>query len=471
MKIIDWKEAWEAGLEVLKPDKKTLEHGLELHDRSFVWDAYGFAPNGPGALDLAYMENLVRSGALRDEFVQTYEKVAKLDSLDDPEIFALVREMWRRSGVNCLFQNAGEESNSADTMMFRLGLYTALPDRYPDLFTRGVFPKAVDILLDMLCNSLFQEEEMEKERGVILEELNMVCDTPDDYIMDLLDEQVFSRTPLSKSVLGSRTNIRHLKRNDILDYIRTWYTRDNIVVSVVGNFDEERLADQLEEKLSVFGAESPAKRKVSMPAGCKYASLTRDINQTHLALGIPTIALDSPDYYVQAVVSDVLGGSMSSRLFQNIRERKGLAYSVFSASESYACGGQFYIYAAVKPETEAEVLSAIGDELTGLAAEGISERQTEVVKQRLKSGFIFSLESTNSRMVRLGKNLLLLGRTYSEEETMAEIDAVTPQQVNRFVQRIADIRRYSGAVISPHRLEWEELWNGSQNLNGSAKRS
>ena len=144
MKIIDWKEAWQAGLDVLKPDKKTLEHGLELHDRSFVWDAYGFAPNGPGALDLAYMENLVRSGALRDEFVQTYEKVAKLDSLDDPEIFALVREMWRRSGVNCLFQNAGEESNSVDTMMFRLGLYTALPDRYPDLFARGVFPGAVE---------------------------------------------------------------------------------------------------------------------------------------------------------------------------------------------------------------------------------------------------------------------------------------------------------------------------------------
>ena len=161
---------------------------------------------------------------------------------------------------------------------------------------------------------------------------------------------------------------------------------------------------------------------------------------------------------------------MSSRLFQNIRERKGLAYSVFSASESYACGGQFYIYAAVKPGTEAKVLQAIGEELSALAEEGISEEQTQVVKQRLKSGFIFSLESTNSRMYRLGKNMLLLGRTYTEEETMAEIDAVSREQVNAFAKRIADIRSYSGAAISPRSLDWEELWNGSQNLNGSAKR-
>lgn len=334
----------------------------------------------------------------------------------------------------------------------------------------SVFPKAVDILLDMLCNSLFDEEEIEKERGVILEEFNMVCDTPDDYIMDLLDAKVFWRTPLAKSVLGSRANIRNLQRSDILEYIDTWYTRDNIVVSVVGNFDEERLAQQLEEKLSGFGAGSPSRKAASAARGSRYFSLTKDINQTHLALGIPTIALDSPEYYAQAVVCDVLGGSMSSRLFQNIRERKGLAYSVFSASESYACGGQFYIYAAVKPGTEAEVLQAIGEELSALAEEGISEEQTQVVKQRLKSGFIFSLESTNSRMYRLGKNMLLLGRTYTEEETMAEIDAVSREQVNAFAKRIADIRSYSGAAISPRSLDWEELWNGSQNLNGSAKR-
>ena len=123
-----------------------------------------------------------------------------------------------------------------------------------------------------------------------------------------------------------------------------------------------------------------------------------------------------------------------------------------------------------KNGTEAEVLQAIGEELSALAEEGISEEQTQVVKQRLKSGFIFSLESTNSRMYRLGKNMLLLGRTYTEEETLAEIDAVSREQVNAFAKRIADIRSYSGAAISPRSLDWEELWNGSQNLNGSAKR-
>ena len=320
-----------------------------------------------------------------------------------------------------------------------------------------VFPQAVDILLDMLCNSLFDEEAMEKERGVILEELSMTLDSPDDYIMDLMDENVFRGAPLARPVLGTEETIRSISREDILSYIGTWYTRDSIVVSVVGNFDEKRLEEQLEEKLSVFGAKAPAAEHAAPVEGPHFSSLKRDINQTHIALGIPTIALDSPDYYAQAVVCDVLGGSMSSRLFQNIRERRGLAYEVYSAEAAFAEGGVFYLYAGFKPKTEKEVLQAIDEELKGLVKEGISAQQTEIVKQRLKSGFIFSLESTNSRMYRLGKNLLLLGRTYSEEETMAEIDSVTADQVNAFAARIGDLSRYSGAVISPRNVDLSKL--------------
>ena len=321
----------------------------------------------------------------------------------------------------------------------------------------GVFPQAVDILLDMLCNSLFAQEDIERERGVILEEYSMTCDTPDEYIMDLLDEKVFGSHPLARPVLGTKETIESLGREDLLSYIRTWYARDNIVVSVVGNFDEERLSMQLEEKLSSFGEHSPAKDTCSPFGERRFVSLKREINQTHLALGLPTITLDSPDYYVQAVVCDVLGGSMSSKLFQNIRENKGLAYSVYSATASFACGGLFYIYAGIRPGTEKEVLQAIDEELKALRSEGISRAQTEVVKQRLKSGFIFSLESANSRMYRQGKNMLLLGRTYSEEETIEEIDAVTADQVNAFIERICELPSYSAAAISPRTLKLEKL--------------
>lgn len=323
-----------------------------------------------------------------------------------------------------------------------------------------VFPKAVDILLDMLCHSLFLEKDLRKERGVILEELNMVRDTPDDYIMDLLDEKVFWRMPLARTVLGTGTSVRSLHRADLLDYIRTWYKTDNIVVSVVGNFDEVQLEEQLENALPVFAGTSPEKVRGQAAGGRRFGSLKKDINQTHIALGIPTIALDSPDYYAQLVVCDVLGGSMSSRLFQNIRERRGLAYNVYSATQSYAGGGLFYIYAGLTPGSEKDFLQAVSDEMKGLAEEGISEEQTEIVKQRMKSGFIFSLESTNSRMHRLGRNMLLLGRTYSEAETMAEIDAVTCAQVNAFLHRVCDLNAYSGVAISGDKIDMKRLMRG-----------
>ena len=146
----------------------------------------------------------------------------------------------------------------------------------------GVFPQAVDILLDMLCNSLFAQEDIERERGVILEEYSMTCDTPDEYIMDLLDEKVFGSHPLARPVLGTKETIESLGREDLLSYIRTWYARDNIVVSVVGNFDEERLSMQLEEKLSSFGEHSPAKDTCSPFGERRFVSLKREINQTHL---------------------------------------------------------------------------------------------------------------------------------------------------------------------------------------------
>ena len=324
----------------------------------------------------------------------------------------------------------------------------------------GVFPKAVDILLDMLCHSLFDDHEIRRERNVILEELNMVQDTPDDYILDLLDEKVFYGTPLQRPVLGTKKTVRSFRRVDLLDHVRSWYTTDNIVVSVVGNFDEDSLSEQLENSLSAFPKKSPQKTFKLTAAQRRFGCIVKDINQTHIALGVPSVTLDSPEYYPQAIVCDVLGGSMSSRLFQNIRERRGLAYNVYSAAESYAAGGSFYIYAGLTPGTEKDFLEAIREELYGIAEEGIGEEQTEIVKQRLKSGFIFSLESSNSRMIRLGKNMLLIGRTYSEEETMEEIDAVTPQQVNAFLERVCDPDRYSGVAISGKRIDIRKLLRG-----------
>ncbi|MBO4880531.1 MAG: insulinase family protein [Firmicutes bacterium] len=323
-----------------------------------------------------------------------------------------------------------------------------------------VFPQAVDILLDMVCFSKNDAAEIRKEKRVVTEEIAMVEDTPDDIIVDILMEKVFRGTPLQYPVLGSRRTVRVITREDVLAYRKKWYTAGNIVVAAVGNFDDSALEEQLEAQLSMLPSKSPEIADYKPSEGCRYGYRTQDINQTHIAIGLPTVSMGSGEYYAQAIACDILGGSMSSRLFQNIREQKGLAYSVFSSTLSYAQDGMFMIYAGITPGKEVDAVTGIAGELAGLKRDGISKEETEIVKQRLKSGYIFSLESMNSRMYRLGRNLLLLDKVYSQEDTMAEIDAVTADQVNAFLDRICDIGKYSGVAISSKRIDMKRLMNG-----------
>ena len=323
-----------------------------------------------------------------------------------------------------------------------------------------VFPQAVDILLDMVCFSKNDAAEIRKEKRVVTEEIAMVEDTPDDIIVDILMEKVFLGTPLQYPVLGSRRTVRVITREDVLAYRKKWYTAGNIVVAAVGNFDDSALEEQLEAQLSMLPSKSPEIADYKPSEGCRYGYRTQDINQTHIAIGLPTVSMGSGEYYAQAIACDILGGSMSSRLFQNIREQKGLAYSVFSSTLSYAQDGMFMIYAGITPGKEVDAVTGIAGELAGLKRDGISKEETEIVKQRLKSGYIFSLESMNSRMYRLGRNLLLLDKVYSQEDTMAEIDAVTADQVNAFLDRICDIGKYSGVAISSKRIDMKRLMNG-----------
>jgi predicted Zn-dependent peptidase len=320
-----------------------------------------------------------------------------------------------------------------------------------------VFPAAVDVLFDMLRNSLFDEKEMRRELGVILEEMSMYEDTPDDIIIDYLTDRVLYGTPLQRPVIGSRKALRSIRRENILEYIKTLYTRDNIVVAVVGNFDERDLEERIERSFRGLRAKSPVKNITPPEGGPRFFNKTRDIGQSHIALGLPTVDQRSDDFYTQAIVNDYLGGSMSSKLFQNIREKRGLSYSVYSAPTSYASAGMLYIYAGVALGKEKEAVDAIRFELEDLGEKSIPEDQIQVIKQRLKSGYIFAQESLNNRMSIIGKNRLLLGRNYTQEETMAEVDAVSPAQVAAFCERLADIRKYSGVVISKNKLDIRKL--------------
>ncbi|MCF0150054.1 MAG: insulinase family protein [Firmicutes bacterium] len=320
-----------------------------------------------------------------------------------------------------------------------------------------VFPQAVDILLEMLTDSVFDPKELKRERKVILEEMQMYEDTPDEYILDLTTERVLKGTPLAPAIIGTRRSLRAIDRDAILNYIDQYYRTENMVVSVVGRFDESLLEEQLNRALGKFQGSAPEKPVYEAPAGTGFAARAKDIGQTHIALSIPACSLGSDQFYTQSVVNDILGGSMSSRLFQNIREKRGLAYSVYSVPIAYSSLGMFYIYAGITQGKEKEAIDAIAQELQKLGETGITEAELAVCKQRMKSGYIFGQESMGSRMSVLGKNRLLLGRNYSDEDTMKEIDEVSLENVNGFCRYLSDIRNYSGAIISREKLDLKKL--------------
>lgn len=318
-------------------------------------------------------------------------------------------------------------------------------------------PVAVDILLDMLCDSVFDSLEINKERSVILEEMQMLLDTPDDYIIDLLSQTVLKGSELAPSIIGTRSSLKGTTRHKMLRYISNRYTRDNTVVSVVGKFDRKRLIEQLDKALSRFPETSEFANESKPEGGRRFVSKTKDIGQTHLAIGRQGVSLGNDLYYAQAIANDVLGGSMSSRLFQNIREDRGLAYSVYSAGTSYRQTGMFFIYAGVGQGKEKETLSAVESELNHLKKEGLRAEEVEIVKQRLKSNYVFSLESMNGRMYRLGKNMLLLNRIFTPEQVMADIDAVSVADVLEMCDQIGDLSQYSAVAISKDKINLKSL--------------
>ncbi len=320
--------------------------------------------------------------------------------------------------------------------------------------------EAAEILLDMLCNSVFAPSELSKEKGVIFEEMKMIEDTPDDYIIDLITQRTLAGTPYAAPVIGSRKSLKSIDRARLIEYIDSRYKLGNMVVSVAGNFDEKALKELIDEKLSNFEDKTPQKSDFGASEGRSFSSLVRNIGQSHLALGTAGVPMNSELYYVQAIVSDILGGSMSSRFFQSIREEQGLAYSVYSAPQSFSRAGMFLIYAGVKAGTEERVLREIEKQLTELADEGISEEELATVKLRFKSAQIFSMESLNSRMFLMGRDRLIYGRNYSPDEIAAEIEAVTAEQVKEYARSIADFSTYSAICISNKRVDIKRLMGG-----------
>ncbi|WP_409294335.1 M16 family metallopeptidase [Peribacillus sp. SCS-26] len=306
---------------------------------------------------------------------------------------------------------------------------------------------ALEVLSDMFFNSTFVQEELEKEKKVVCEEIKMYEDTPDDIVHDLLSKAVYGNHPLGYPILGTEETLDTFNGEKLKQYIHDYYTPENVVVSIAGNIDE----DFIKETEKYFGSYTGGKRtSEAVKADFHQNSFSRkkETEQAHVCLGFNGLPIGHENVYSLVTLNNILGGSMSSRLFQEVREQRGLAYSVYSYHSAYQENGLVTIYGGTGANQLNVLLETIHETIGKLKAEGITGRELRNSKEQLKGSLMLSLESTNSRMSRNGKNELLLGRHRSLDEIVEEIDSVTEEKVNALGKEIFN-DEYSLAVISP----------------------
>ncbi|MEG2187355.1 MAG: pitrilysin family protein [Clostridia bacterium] len=305
---------------------------------------------------------------------------------------------------------------------------------------------AVDILADLALRPVFDEKELNKERGVVLEEIAMVEDTPEDLVHELLSDVEFSGS-LRCPILGTNKLLRGYSRADMLAYWRKHYVPQNMVLAIAGNYDWDAFLALANTYFDLFPNQQGEQTETtaqSFESGRKARE--KDTEQLHICMGFPGAPSESDDLYALSVFNNVLGGGMSSRLFQRIREELGLAYSVYSYLGNYTGVGVLNVYAGTTPENAETVLHEMQEQMALLLKEGISEKEFRSAKAQLRGGYVLGLESSSGRMQSIGRGLLLLNKLRTPDEVLAKIDAVTPENVMDMASRTLGISP-SAAIV------------------------
>ncbi len=306
---------------------------------------------------------------------------------------------------------------------------------------------AVDVLSDMLFHSSFDEEELNREKQVVYEEIKMYEDTPDDRVHDLLSEASYGHHPLGYPILGTEETLSEFNSDALRDYIASHYLPEEIVVSVAGNVDESILPI-LDEAFSHYQAKNGKLEEGPPEFLTGKIGRKKDTEQAHLCLGWNGFAADSKDLYSLTVMNNILGGSMSSRLFQDVREERGLAYSIFSFHTAHKDSGMLTIYGGTGAEQVQKLYDTIFMTVDEFVKNGITEKELMNSKEQLKGNMMLSLESTSSRMSRNAKNELLLGRDRPLDELIHLVDSVSLNDVKRVADQLFT-SDFSLSIISP----------------------
>ncbi|MEE2638282.1 MAG: pitrilysin family protein [Acidobacteriota bacterium] len=310
-------------------------------------------------------------------------------------------------------------------------------------------PRAVDVLSDLLQRPAFDAGEIVREKKVVLEEIKMVEDTPDDLVHELFTQRFWSGHPLGRPILGVPATVGPLDSDTLRDYFRRVYTADNLVVAAAGNIEHAGVRDLVAE---AFRGVPAGAEPAPISAPCSVPGLVvRDkaLEQCHLCLGVSGYPQQHDDRYVCYVLNIVLGGSMSSRLFQHIREQRGLAYSVSSGLMSYRDGGALTIYAGCDAHAVREVMELTVAELQTLRDEQVLAEELKRAKDHLKGSLVLGLESTSSRMSHLARQQMYFGRQFTVEDTLRGVEAVTRDDIQRVARDLFPPGGLSATVLGP----------------------
>ena len=304
-------------------------------------------------------------------------------------------------------------------------------------------PLAVDIVTDILQNATFEEEELKRERAVVLQEIGQAIDTPDDIIFDHFQATAYPDQPLGRPVLGRADIVEQLTRNDLLAYSSNHYGSRNMVAVAAGRIDHERFVRDVEAAFATLG---PTGRSTDGPSRYRGGDFVeaRDLEQVHVVLGFPSVDQRHPAYYAHSVYATLLGGGMSSRLFQEVREKRGLVYSIYSYASPYRDGGLFSIYAGTGTDELDELLPVVAAELKA-AADKIGEDELLRAKAQMRAGTLMARESSASRAESLAQQLLVYGRPLPVPEILEKLEAVTVEDVRAVA---GDLLRHAPTVAT-----------------------
>jgi predicted Zn-dependent peptidase len=306
---------------------------------------------------------------------------------------------------------------------------------------------AVDVLADLALAPRLDPEDVAKEKQVVAEEIHNYDDTPDDCVHDLFADVVWNGHPLGNRILGSEASILSFTAEQVAAYHRRHYTADNLIVAIAGRFDWARVVDLVTRHFEPAPAREPAgaapRPGTESAAGREVVHHVRDLAQQYLCIGAPGLPQEHPDRYALVLLSTVLGGGMSSRLFQRVREQEGLAYSVYTYSDSYEDAGIFCAAMSVHPSQGRKAVGLTLDEFDRIVREGIPAEELQSAKAQLKGSLLLGLESTSNRMHRIARSILYSGRFIPVDELVRTIDATTESDVRRMAGHVLDRERLS----------------------------